>query len=152
MFSIDYTVLASVSTAQPVSGFEFATGGYEVLMEATDADAYSAAYTTAKNNGATDDEADEAGFAAGDLEFYEFRDDDLLTCINTCIDSTSLQRDMALTFDVEAGTTYAFGAEGGVYVYTQVNAVPLPAAAWLFGSGLIGLLGVARKQCKLRQS
>jgi hypothetical protein len=27
-----------------------------------------------------------------------------------------------------------------------VNAVPVPAAAWLFGSGLIGLVGVARRK------
>lgn len=29
---------------------------------------------------------------------------------------------------------------------TDVRAVPLPAAAWLFGSGLIGLAGVARRK------
>lgn len=27
------------------------------------------------------------------------------------------------------------------------SAVPLPAAAWLFGSGLLGLIGVARRRC-----
>jgi len=29
---------------------------------------------------------------------------------------------------------------------TNVSAVPVPAAAWLFGSGLLGLIGVARRQ------
>ncbi len=29
--------------------------------------------------------------------------------------------------------------------YTVVNAVPIPPAVWLFGSGLIGLIGVRRK-------
>jgi len=28
----------------------------------------------------------------------------------------------------------------------SVNAVPVPAAAWLFGSGLIGLIGIARRK------
>ena len=28
---------------------------------------------------------------------------------------------------------------------TSVSAVPVPAAVWLFGSGLIGLVGVARR-------
>lgn len=28
----------------------------------------------------------------------------------------------------------------------QVNAVPIPAAIWLFGSGLIGLIGVAKRK------
>ncbi|MEZ5540851.1 MAG: VPLPA-CTERM sorting domain-containing protein [Pseudomonadota bacterium] len=27
-----------------------------------------------------------------------------------------------------------------------MNHVPVPAAAWLFGSGLLGLLGVARRK------
>ncbi len=29
---------------------------------------------------------------------------------------------------------------------TTVSAVPVPAAAWLFGSGLLGLVGVARRR------
>lgn len=33
-----------------------------------------------------------------------------------------------------------------VSIVTDVNAVPVPAAVWLFGSGLIGLVGVARKK------
>jgi hypothetical protein len=32
----------------------------------------------------------------------------------------------------------------------QVAAVPVPAAAWLFGSGLLGLVGVARRRLALR--
>jgi len=31
------------------------------------------------------------------------------------------------------------------YLSTQVNAIPIPAAAYLFGSGLLGLIGVARR-------
>ena len=33
-----------------------------------------------------------------------------------------------------------------VYADWQVSSVPVPAAAWLFGSGLIGLIGVARRK------
>ena len=29
----------------------------------------------------------------------------------------------------------------------DVQVVPVPAAAWLFGSGLIGLVGIARRKC-----
>lgn len=34
------------------------------------------------------------------------------------------------------------------YIDVQVSAVPVPAAAWLFGSGLMGLVGVARRRGK----
>jgi hypothetical protein len=30
-----------------------------------------------------------------------------------------------------------------------VSQVPLPAAAWLFGSGLIGLIGFARRKARI---
>ena len=36
---------------------------------------------------------------------------------------------------------YAWAVRSG-----DVSAVPVPAAAWLFGSGLIGLLGVAKRK------
>jgi len=32
------------------------------------------------------------------------------------------------------------------YAVWEVSAVPVPAAVWLFGSGLIGLIGVARRK------
>jgi hypothetical protein len=31
---------------------------------------------------------------------------------------------------------------------TSLSAVPLPAAAWLFGSGVIGLIGLARRKMR----
>lgn len=40
-------------------------------------------------------------------------------------------------------------AAGGSFEYTQtieLNEVPVPAAVWLFGSGLLGLVGVARRK------
>ena len=30
--------------------------------------------------------------------------------------------------------------------YAKISAVPVPAAVWLFGSGLLGLIGIARKK------
>lgn len=35
---------------------------------------------------------------------------------------------------------------GNSMTVTSISAVPVPAAAWLFGSGLLGLIGVARKK------
>lgn len=42
----------------------------------------------------------------------------------------------------------AGGKEGayGAFIDVQVQAVPVPAAAWLFGSGLLGLAGVSRSR------
>lgn len=34
----------------------------------------------------------------------------------------------------------------GAVVFAETSAVPIPAAAWLFGSGLIGLISVARRK------
>ncbi|MFC1772640.1 lectin-like protein [Pseudomonadota bacterium] len=41
---------------------------------------------------------------------------------------------------------------GGYVVEYELSAIPLPAAVWLFGSGLIGLVGVARRKAALTGS
>ena len=47
----------------------------------------------------------------------------------------------------ESKDNLAGGTMKGTYPILQtVSAVPVPAAAWLFGSGLIGLVGVARRR------
>jgi streptogramin lyase len=53
------------------------------------------------------------------------------------------QRGGELTFD-EAGSLY-FVAEDGVSI-VKLSAVPVPAAVWLFASGLAGLVGMARRK------
>lgn len=49
----------------------------------------------------------------------------------------------AVSVDVGNGTT---GNSWTSYTFTGVQEVPLPAAAWLMGSGLLGLAGVARSR------
>ncbi len=50
--------------------------------------------------------------------------------------------------DWQSGTNPAFSITNVTYVGAQVNvsAVPVPAAVWLFGSGLIGMVGIARRR------
>ena len=57
--------------------------------------------------------------------------------------------------DVSGGVTVEFtaicGADAGCFSNLAidnvvVSAVPVPAAVWLFGSGLLGLVGIARKK------
>jgi len=52
---------------------------------------------------------------------------------------------------INTSTTLTFtssteGVYGAALDNVRVNAVPIPAAVWLFGSGLIGLVGFARKK------
>ena len=59
-----------------------------------------------------------------------------------------------LSYDPTAGATISFSASAVNSLFGQddasltIQAVPVPAAVWLFGSGLIGLLGVARRAGK----
>ena len=39
-----------------------------------------------------------------------------------------------------------------IYEGAEIAAIPLPAAAWLFGSGLLGLVGIARRRNTQAQS
>lgn len=50
-----------------------------------------------------------------------------------------------------AGAASLLGNDAGIFLggdltFTEAPAVPVPAAAWLFGSGLVGLAGVARRR------
>ena len=61
---------------------------------------------------------------------------------SSCSDSSSYTLDAAFHV-VGAGFTtvpYTLHLEG------QVSSVPVPAAAWLFGSGMLGLIGISRRK------
>ena len=67
-----------------------------------------------------------------------------LTYPTYCTDTTTcawffLFKNGAQGFDDKTNTRYAWAVHTG-----NAGAVPLPAAVWLFGGGLLGLIGVAR--------
>ncbi len=45
-----------------------------------------------------------------------------------------------------ADVTWSLSASNAATYSMTVTAVPVPAAVWLFGSGLIGLIGIARRK------
>lgn len=59
------------------------------------------------------------------------------------LDTEATHYDMSGAFDLLCADT---GCLSQVYSTFAPSAVPVPAAAWLFGSGLLGLIGVARRK------
>ena len=56
---------------------------------------------------------------------------------------------VTLLLKVDCGANSACVSDAyfdNVTISTDVSAVPVPAAVWLFGSGLLGLIGVARRK------
>ena len=70
------------------------------------------------------------------------------------------QRALQATMSFAGASFASLGLAPGAYVWTwgsgesadsytlNVGAVPVPAAVWLFGSGLLGLIGVARRKAR----
>lgn len=58
--------------------------------------------------------------------------------------------DYATGISADGSVIVGYGIHDGVLEAwrAQVSAVPVPAAVWLFGSGLLGLIGVARRKAR----
>jgi len=61
---------------------------------------------------------------------------------------TAGEIDYTSDFTVPESDTYAltFGGVSGFQLVVDLTPVPVPAAVWLFGSGLLGLAGIARRK------
>ncbi|WJW75206.1 VPLPA-CTERM sorting domain-containing protein [Thiohalobacter sp. IOR34] len=58
----------------------------------------------------------------------------------------SLYSDLSNVPYVTNGVAYNYDENGNLTAIADLSAVPVPAAVWLFGSGLLGLVGVARRK------
>ena len=143
--SIDYSLVGSVSTT--ASG-EYANGGYDLFMDAVDADLWISTYNATIAGGGDELAAEDAAELAATLDVFSIGSWQLLECFGDvpCESSVNQSGVLDVAFNVEAGKDYFFGADATVYGYTDVSAVPVPAAVWLFGSGLIGLIGFAKRK------
>ena len=79
--------------------------------------------------------------AAGTTEIFSGGGPDTKACALLC----ALQLDRNTPFEFFG---FTIESVNGVVVSTDIvnTAVPVPAAVWLFGSGLLGLVGVARRR------
>ncbi|MCK4951510.1 MAG: VPLPA-CTERM sorting domain-containing protein [Gammaproteobacteria bacterium] len=68
-----------------------------------------------------------------------------MTCGNTCEDGDTYS--LVYYATVPNGNVSGFGGvQYSLFLEGSVNPVPVPAAVWLFGSGLIGLIGIAKRK------
>ena len=68
-----------------------------------------------------------------------------LTCGNQCGDGDSYILNYTATIPENDPNGYG-GYQYGLHLIGNISTVPVPAAVWLFGSGLLGLVGFARRK------
>jgi uncharacterized protein YuzE len=99
---------------------------------------------------------DTGEYTANSVEFYlaDFRfadnEQDYIVDEWTWVDLSSLGNVIGLEFEIESSDVGAYGINTPGYFamdnLNAVSAVPVPAAVWLLGSGLLGLIGMRRKK------
>jgi len=107
----------------------------------------SAAVTVATDDGNGNATLDMSGWTvnwnSGNIDMGQGADA-VLTCGNTCEtnDTFTLDYNAIVPSGGFSNVFYAVHLTGTI----GTSAVPVPAAVWLFGSGLLGLVGVARRR------
>ncbi|MCW9025191.1 MAG: PEP-CTERM sorting domain-containing protein, partial [Gammaproteobacteria bacterium] len=124
-------------------------GGYDLFMDAVDADLWTSTYNATFAASGDVLAAEDAAELAATLDTFSLGNWPLLECqwgLGPCTLLVDQTGTLTVAFDVEIGKDYFFGASANVNGYTDVSAVPVPAAVWLFGSGLIGLIGFSKRK------
>ncbi len=95
---------------------------------------------------------DNGGNYTGTVDFYladfRFADNskDYIVDKWTWVDLTGLGKVVGLEFSLASSDNSAYGMNTPAYfAMDNLNAVPIPGAVWLLGSGLIGLIGIRKK-------
>ena len=154
----------SIYRSIDLSGFNIAANGYFVICsDTTQVTNCDYSFTTTSGwfqNGTKDAIALYENTTLLDSLSYEgsvtpFTEGDTLIAKDNRVDIVSLARiangidtnNNNLDFQLGCITPGSANIAGtGNCSIPNINAVPLPAAAWLFGSGLIGLIGFARRK------
>jgi len=118
---------------------------------------YTTANTTISNVGVKSFDVSMSGWtvnwAGGDIDMsgdtVNFSEDSgiaSVTCAVDCAIGDTYVLDYAAHTPKDGGGTSFKGVLYNFHMEGTVAAVPVPAAVWLFGSGLLGLVGVARRK------
>jgi len=85
--------------------------------------------------------------AAGDFDIMDIN----FTAVGSGVSNLALSESSLWVFADDLGGYYGdqITFDPATVQVASVSAVPIPAAVWLFGSGLIGLAGVARRSSKV---
>jgi len=159
----------SASTAHSTTIFTPSDG--DINFSITTGQVDTAGYTlaifddTALSGGVIDHTADHMIVTIPELIYWDFGQTLSNSASNTLDIGTDGQFILAVQLFVEGGwiggdpdhgsmwtvpetNQYAikFGDIGGFDLVVDIAPVPVPAAVWLFGSGLLGLVGVARRK------
>ena len=148
-FTVDYSIDLSVGT-DPVSypDGSYAGAGYELYFGMGSVDTWLSIYDGTIES---EDAAEVAAFIDADSIFdndtYSSWSDCVPGALGCGLNSLSTTGTLTVSAILNAGENYFLDGDVGGWVYTDtVSAVPVPAAVWLFGSGLIGLIGMARRK------
>ena len=164
-FSIDLINGSTLSSYRTIdlSGFDINANGFFVVCgDASQVANCNYSFTTTNGwfqNGAPDAVGLYENSTLLDSLSYEgtlapFTEGSVLTISDNNIDVLSIGRIIsgmdnnsnALDFELGCITPGTSNIAGSGNCSSDVSAVPVPAAAWLFGSGLIGLVGMARRK------
>lgn len=153
-FNINYSLLGSVEIEEK-KAFEYINAIYDYQLSVEDSNIFEQVFNeTLLSNGGDEENADDVALAAsqiasvGSLGLNEQFIDVLELYANcdseVCKESVDEQGILSIAFDVEKDGLYFVEVRGAANAFSTV--VPVPAAAWMFASGLLGLVGVAKRK------